>query len=158
MSPEQCARQDLDGRSDLYALGVILYRMLTGDVPFKGVDVFEVMKHHRETQAPDVWTLVSDITEGTALIVDRALAKHPDDRFPNARDMMEAVARAARDLPASLRLRPASRSNIPRPVVTRAPSATTGSWRVSWRRRSPPRLNAPPRCQVACAVPPNTRR
>ncbi|HAN31452.1 MAG TPA: hypothetical protein DCQ06_07625 [Myxococcales bacterium] len=131
MSPEQCARQDLDGRSDLYALGVILYRALSGQVPFIGNDVFDVMNKHREAPPPDIREIVPQISEGTALIIDRALAKHPDDRFADARAMLQVVARAARDLPVALQFRPASSGSIPRPVITRAPSATTGSWRVS---------------------------
>ncbi len=135
MSPEQCARQDLDGRSDLYALGVILYRALTCRVPFVGDDVFAVMEQHRESDPPDVREAMPDVSEGVALLIDRALQKHPDHRFQDARKMQEAVARAARDLPNSPRLRPRSQSRIPRVVIAQGPTQDTGSWRVSAKDR-----------------------
>ncbi len=131
MSPEQCARQDVDGRSDLYALGVILYRAISGHVPFTGNDVFEVMQHHRQTDAPDVRDVSPAVSDGLALLIDRALAKHPGERFHDARAMREAVVRAARDLPVQPRLRAQSSAHIPRVIVSQAPTKDTGSWRVS---------------------------
>lgn len=131
MSPEQCARQDVDGRSDLYALGVILYRAVSGQVPFTGEDVFVVMKHHRETDAPDVRLVAPMVSEGLASVIDRALAKHPAERFHDARAMRAAIVRAARDLPEQPRLRAQSSSLIPRVIVSQAPRGDTGSWRVS---------------------------
>ncbi|MCO4763683.1 MAG: serine/threonine protein kinase [Myxococcales bacterium] len=131
MSPEQCASQHLDGRSDLYSLGIILFRALAGRVPFVGENVFDVMKQHRELNAPSVRDLAPQVSEGLSLLIERALAKHPDHRFMDAASMREAVLRAARDLPTQPRLRARSSTRIPRVVVSTAPTQDTGSWRVS---------------------------
>jgi eukaryotic-like serine/threonine-protein kinase len=89
VSPEQALGQAVTGQSDLYSLGIVLYEMLTGEVPFKGESQVAVaMKHVRE-DLPDVQRARPEISAALAAIVDRATAKHPEDRY---RDDAELIA------------------------------------------------------------------
>jgi predicted Ser/Thr protein kinase len=90
MSPEQARAQALDGRSDLYSLGVVAYQCLTGAVPFDGEDSFSIgYKHIME----DLPTPPLDSPEKRELfqIVRKMMAKSPDDRFQTADEMVAAV-------------------------------------------------------------------
>jgi len=88
MSPEQASgRGDVDGRSDLYSLGVLAYVMLSGHLPFEGASVADVLAKQR-TQEPPPLRSVSD---ATAQLVERCLAKDPDKRWPDARSLQIAL-------------------------------------------------------------------
>src|SRR5205814_7852556 len=82
MSPEQCdARQEIDHRADIYALGVILFQMLTGCVPFTGDGFGEVMAQHLTSPAPAVQGLAPEVPPALDAIVSRAMAKDREARF-----------------------------------------------------------------------------
>ncbi len=81
VSPEQALGGDVNGQSDLYSLGIVLFEMLTGDVPFKGDNQVAVaMKHVREA-LPDVQVRRPDVSTALAAIVDRATAKDLSHRY-----------------------------------------------------------------------------
>ena len=88
MSPEQVLGQDVDHRSDLYSLGVTLFELTTGRVPF---DSGEVAYHHRHTQAPDPRSFRPDLPEPLARLIGRLLAKNPSDRYPSAAAVLEVL-------------------------------------------------------------------
>ncbi len=88
VSPEQALGQPVTGQSDLYSLGVVLFEMLTGDVPFHGSSPVAVaMKHVRE-EVPDVQVLRPEISAATAAVVDRAVSKDLARRYPDAASMV----------------------------------------------------------------------
>ena len=92
MSPEQCeGRSEIDGRADIYALGVILFEMLTGFVPFGGRGFGEIILKHMATPPPTVLSIVPELPPALDAIVARALSKEPSRRFQSMADFRAAL-------------------------------------------------------------------
>jgi eukaryotic-like serine/threonine-protein kinase len=88
VSPEQALGQPVTGQSDLYSLGIVLYEMLTGEVPFRGENQVAVaMKHVRE-QLPDVQRLRPEVSATLAAVVDTATAKRLDERYADDAELI----------------------------------------------------------------------
>ena len=91
MSPEQVLGKPLDGRSDLFSVGVILYEMVTGERPFEGQSITTIMyKIVHETPIPPR-KLDATIHLGLSAVIEKALAKSADDRFPNGEALVRAL-------------------------------------------------------------------
>ena len=95
MSPEQLSGKKIDGRSDLYSLGVMLYQLLTGTLPFRGASMAELMYKISNEEAKDIRTVRQDIAPDLAELVAKALAKLADARY-------QGGGQLARDLRAVL--------------------------------------------------------
>lgn len=121
MSPEQCARQDLDGRSDLYALSVLLYRCVTGVLPFDADEPLAVLEMHR-TVAPDDPRAHTEQTLPEAFVACllKGLSKHPMGRFESALAMREALRDAVAGRARPVRASTARLSAIPPAVLAAA--------------------------------------
>jgi eukaryotic-like serine/threonine-protein kinase len=92
MSPEQAAgERDIDGRSDLYSLGIVTYQMLTGDLPFNAPSVAGILMKQITEPAPDLRRKRPDIPEDLALAVARCLEKDPQNRWPTADALRRAL-------------------------------------------------------------------
>jgi eukaryotic-like serine/threonine-protein kinase len=101
LSPEQARGAPVDPRSDLYSLGIVLYEMLTGEVPFTGDTPVEIaMKHLSQVPAPPS-ELRSEVPHDLDAVVLRALAKDPDQRYGSAEEMDADLARVARGVAVS---------------------------------------------------------
>ncbi|HEX2806084.1 MAG TPA: serine/threonine-protein kinase, partial [Kineosporiaceae bacterium] len=114
-APEQAGtlRRTVDGRSDLYSLGVVIFEALAGRLPFRSDDVGELLRMHAVTPAPDLTTLVPGVPAELARCVARLLAKDPDDRYPSASallsDLLALAPELEKGLPASVTaIRPAA--------------------------------------------------
>src|SRR5919201_1595850 len=94
VSPEQAMGHPVTGQSDLYSLGIVLFEMLTGDVPFKGENQVAVaMKHVRE-QLPDIQVRRPEVSAVLAAVVDRATAKDVDQRYLDDDEMVADLEEA----------------------------------------------------------------
>ncbi|HEX5893519.1 MAG TPA: serine/threonine-protein kinase, partial [Solirubrobacterales bacterium] len=81
VSPEQAMGEDVDERSDVYSLGVVLYEMLVGDVPFRAETQVGVAMKHVNQPLPDVQTRRPEVSASVAAVIDRATTKDPRDRY-----------------------------------------------------------------------------
>jgi len=92
MSPEQAAgEKNLDGRSDLYALGCVLYEMLAGQPPFTGPTVESVIRQHMAAEPPSITGIRPAVPASVAAALQRALAKTPADRFRTGAQFAQAL-------------------------------------------------------------------
>ena len=99
MAPEQAKdSKTADARADLYSLGCTLFQLLTGRLPFEGENVIEKMLKHQQEPAPDVRTLNPDVPAPVADLIQRLLAKQPEDRPRSAAEVAEALVPHSRDV------------------------------------------------------------
>lgn len=98
MSPEQVTGAKVDGRSDIFALGAVLYEMLVGRPPFVGDDLNAILYQVLNTAPPLPSSYIPNLPHGFDRIVARAMAKNPDKRFQNAADMAASLRKYRRIL------------------------------------------------------------
>jgi len=94
MAPEQWSGEETDRRCDVYSLGIILYEMLTGDVPFKGSNIPSIMKKHLMAPPPPLATPESGISPEVEQVVHRALEKQPETRTPSVEEFIAELEQA----------------------------------------------------------------
>jgi len=88
-SPEQVSAAELDPRSDIYSLGIILFELLTLHVPFSGPNPFAVMSKQLSEPVPSIRNIRPDLSPSIEFVVKKALAKNPKDRYQNAIEMAD---------------------------------------------------------------------
>ncbi|MFW5330389.1 CHASE2 domain-containing serine/threonine-protein kinase [Hydrogenophaga sp. ZJX-1] len=93
MSPEQLAGQHIDGRSDLYSLGVMLFQLLTGVLPFRADSMAALMFQIANQSPPDVRTLRPELPAGIADLLSRSLSKSPGERYQTGADLAAELKR-----------------------------------------------------------------
>jgi predicted Ser/Thr protein kinase len=94
VSPEQALGKSVDPRSDIYSLGIVLFEMLTGNVPFEAESQVGVAMKHVTENLPDVQEIRPDVSAALALVVDKATTKDPAERYPHIGAMIEDLETA----------------------------------------------------------------
>ena len=112
ISPEQALGQPTDSRSDVYSLGILLFELAVGRLPFPAKTITEAVRFHAQEPPPAPRSLRPDLSETLEKTILTALAKAPSDRFSDANAMAEALSRPAR-----------SAAEIVAPAASEAPSA-----------------------------------
>ena len=161
MSPEQAmGEREIDGRSDLYSLGIVGYQMLTGELPFSATNTPSMLMKHISDHARPVRELRPDVPPGLEHGIERAMEKKPDDRWPNAAAFRDAIgddsprARPAAR-PAASVAGPPVESAGPNAPAERAPlSAQPASVHQAIRNAPRPNAERPPHAPPQAAPAP----
>jgi serine/threonine-protein kinase len=154
LSPEQAKGAPVDQRSDLYAVGVVLYELLTGKVPFSGDTPLEIaMKHLSKVPEPPS-KLRPEVSDDLDMIVLRALAKDPEERYQTAEEMAADLSRVARGFGVSDETADAATAVL-------GGSGATAATMIAPRRTAvapPPPTRTPPAAYYGYEGPPRRRR
>jgi serine/threonine protein kinase len=133
MAPEQVLGHPIDARTDLYAMGVVFFRLITGALPFKGDTPFDMAQSQVQDAPPKASDVNGVLPPWVDDILTRALAKKPADRFQSAMEFHEAFARAIADAPSSSVVPSVEATEVmARPDLTQAAAAPPRPPRTVW--------------------------
>jgi predicted membrane protein len=140
MSPEQIMGAEIDHRSDIYALGIILYEMVTGRVPYEAETPMAIVLMHVQ-QDPTLPRLANpDLPEAVERIILKAMAKKPDERFQSAGEMAQALKRAAEEATQAALPLPRVGASAPAPLPSTpapSPEKRPEDWKTQVRQPVP---------------------
>ena len=98
MAPEQAKGANLDGRADLFSLGSVLYALATGHAPFRARTAIAVLRRVADDTPRPIQEVISDVPDWLVAIVNKLLAKQPDDRFQSAQEVADLLAKCQAEL------------------------------------------------------------
>ena len=159
MSPEQAVgEREVDGRSDIYSLGVLAYQMLTGRVPFTGGNSMALLLKHLTERPRPIADLRPDVPRALSEVIDRALMKDREDRWPTAAAFRDAIASLeAPSVSWRAERREPVRYTSPVPASTRRDRTPRERALTDLRPGSPPREERAPAGRAGVAAPIVTR-
>jgi serine/threonine protein kinase len=143
MCPEQARGDDMDGRGDLYSVGVLLYEMLSGQLPFSGRSTMDLLLAHVTEEPPPLSTVNLDVPPAIEEVVCRCLAKSPEDRPRSARELTEMYEAALTNTSLASTLSLAEGKN----------GKSNGARRAEKKAEQPPRQDRTVPVPVLSAVP-----
>jgi serine/threonine protein kinase/Tfp pilus assembly protein PilF len=123
MSPEQVEGKDVDQRSDVYSLGVIMYEMVTGQVPFAGETTLSVAVKHKTEAPPDPIEINDQVSKDLSRIILKCMEKEKGKRFQQAQDLLMELTQIERGIPTTQKISPAKKTTTER--------ITTSDWQHS---------------------------
>ncbi len=138
MSPEQIAGQKVDGRSDQYSLGVMLFQLLTGVLPFRGDSMAELMYKIANEPAPDIRKIKPGLPARLGAIIDRTLRKNPNDRYPSGNEFAAELRAVAPEITGDPPMPEPAKSSTVYDQTTQLPAADDPSMLPTQALHRPP--------------------
>ena len=118
MSPEQATGGKIGPATDLYSVGIVLYEMLAGELPFQGTNQMQVTLQHLQNLPPTFSSLGVEVSPKLERVVERALAKDPSQRYQSANEMRMALSEALKPVPKAAPVRPVEPPRLGSPGVS----------------------------------------
>ncbi|MGZ6346982.1 MAG: protein kinase domain-containing protein [Anaerolineales bacterium] len=143
MSPEQAQGEGIDGRSDIYGLGVILFELLSGNQPYHGDTPMSVVVKHITDPVPHILDVKPDLPAAIEAVVEKAMAKDRDQRFPTVKALSEALNAVARGETPDLDVSEKTLITSSKTIISPKPTPAPGTIQAKQVQKPGPSTNGP---------------